>query len=232
MRLSSVLKEVRPLEDFPHHEPPAPLTDFGAGQSGLDYDPAANEIFLYHGTNCYRRWEIKRTGAIEPGRSHYSFFTALPGDAFRYARSACLRDVIPGAANSLTCEPVVLKVKFNSRTWLQVDLIETMPGDDDGPHLTLAVIGPVSSSAVMDVLHCLHGRRLGSNAESVRSFEDGTLLLGIRQLRTNLVRRRVDIWVMGRLGSFTQSVTVTLSGGEVPEITLEDRLRRLKQVRV
>src|SRR5271163_320004 len=104
MRLSSVLKEVRPLEDFPHHEPPAPLTDFGAGQSGLDYDPAANEIFLYHGTNCYRRWEIKRTGAIEPGRSHYSFFCTRPGDAFRYARAACLRDVAPGAANSLTCE--------------------------------------------------------------------------------------------------------------------------------
>jgi len=208
------------------------LTDFAAEHSGLDYLSEQNEIFLYHGTNCYRRWEIKRTGAIEPGRSHYSFLCTRPGDAFRYARAACLRDVAPGAANSLTCEPVVLRVRFNSRTWLQVDFIQNVPNDEGGEHLTLAVLGPVSSSAVVDVLHCMHGRRLDSNADAVRSFEDGTLLVGIQQLRTTLMRKRMDTWVMHRLNGFTRSVQVSLAGGEMPDLTCEDNLRRLRQVRV
>jgi hypothetical protein len=220
------------LDEFPEHELPKALTDFAAERSGLDYNPDQNEIFLYHGTNCYRRWEIKRTGAVEPGRSHYSFFCTRPADAFRYARAACLRDVAPGAANSLTCEPVVLRVLFNSRTWLQVDFVESVPNDDGGQHLTLAVLGPVSSAAVVDVLHCMHGRRLGSTADAIRSFEDGSLLIGIQQLRTNLMRKRMDTWVLNRLGGLTRSVQVTLAGGEMPDLTFEDNLRRLRQVRV
>jgi hypothetical protein len=220
------------LDEYPEHELPKALTGFAAERSGLDYLPEENEIFLYHGTNCYRRWEIKRTGAIEPGRSHYSFFCTRAGDAFRYARAACLRDVAPGAANSLTCEPVVLRVRFNSRTWLQVDFIQNVLNDEGGQHLTLAVLGPVSSSAVVDVLHCRHGRRLGSNADAVRSFEDGSLLIGIQQLRASLMRKRMDTWVMQRLGGLSRSMQVTLEGGEMPDLTFEDNLRRLRQVRV
>jgi hypothetical protein len=207
------------------------LTEFAAERSWLHFDNQKNEVFLYHGTNCYRRWEIKRTGAVEPGRSQYSFFSDRPEDAFRYARSACLRDISPGAVNSLTCEPVVLKLKFNSRTWLQVDFVQTEFGNDELPHLTMAVLGPIAASAVIDVLHCTHGRRLGFGAESIRSFQDGTLLLNIRQLRTNSTKKRVDIWVLHRLGNLTRAVNVSISGGQMPEQTFEDGLRRLKQVR-
>jgi hypothetical protein len=168
---------------------------------------------------------------MEPGRNQYSFFSSRATDAFRYARAACLRDVGPNAANSLTCEPVVLKVKFNSRTWCQVDFIREGNSETEASHLTFAVLGPVSAQHIIDVLHCMHGRRLGSSSESIRTFEDGTLIAGIRSLRVKITRKRPDAWMLKRLHGIHQSVTVTLSGGEMPEITLADNLRRLRQVR-
>ena len=90
------------------------------------------DIFLYHGTNCYRRWEIKRCGMIEPGRSHYSFFCTKASTALTYARAACMRDMANHNINSLICEPVVLKVRFNKRSWLQVDFCQPAnPGNPE-----------------------------------------------------------------------------------------------------
>ncbi|MGL1138519.1 hypothetical protein ACSIJM_23770, partial [Vibrio parahaemolyticus] len=79
------------------HQVPPPLAQFACERAGLDYDSAQEEIYLYHGTNCYRRWEINRSGAIEPGRSNYSFFSTRAADAYRYARAASMRDMSPGA---------------------------------------------------------------------------------------------------------------------------------------
>lgn len=185
---------------------------------------------LYHGTNCYRRWEINRAGAVEPGRNEYSFFCTKASDAYTYARAACLRDIQPGHINSLTCEPVVLKVRFNARTWMQVDFIQELnPGDGDPLSLSVAVLGPVSITSLVDILHCTHGtRRLGAG-ESVRSFEDGSLIAGIHQLKEKLTERRPDAWILKKLGIFTQRVGVRLAGGEVPDLTETDFLRRLKQ---
>ena len=192
------------------------------------------EIYLYHGTNCYRRWEINRTGAIEPGRSNYSFFCTRANDAYRYARAASMRDMAPGAINSLICEPVVLKLRFNARTWMQVDFIQDIgsPDDEESYGLSIAALGPVPFANIVDILHCSHGRRLGCGAESVRTFEDGTLMEGIRHLRDKLCKRRADAWILRKLGVFTQQVGVKLSGGEVPELTFEDNLRRLRQSQV
>jgi hypothetical protein len=135
--------------------------------------------------------------------------------------------------NSLTCEPVVLKVKFTARTWMQVDFIQELnPGDqDDSSAVSLAVLGPVQFTNIVDVLHCTHGRRLGQS-ESIRSFEDGTLMQGIRHLREKLRQRRPDAWMLKKLGFLTQRVGVELKGGEVPDLTLEDNLRRLRQFQV
>jgi hypothetical protein len=205
------------------------LADFVAERAHLDYNALEEELYLYHGTNCYRRWEIKRIGSIEPGRNHYSFFCTRATDAFKYARAACVRDVGPGSVNSLICEPVVLKVRFNARTWLQVDFIAQESEDEIG--LCIAVVGPISSSALVDVLHCMHGRKLGCVSESTRTFEDGTFLASIYQLKVKLNKKRADAWMLKRLGRFQQTITVRLAGGEVPELTLEDCLRRLRQVR-
>jgi hypothetical protein len=228
-----LLLEELELDVYPEHQAPPPLAEFARLKSGLDFDDGNQEIYLYHGTNCYRRWEINKSGSIEPGRSNYSFFSTKPQEAYTYARAACLRDVTTGSMNSLTCEPVVLKVKFTARTWMQVDFIQELnPGDqDDSSAVSLAVLGPVQFTSIVDVLHCTHGRRLGQS-ESIRSFEDGTLMQGIRHLREKLRQRRPDAWMLKKLGFFTQRVGVELNGGEVPDLTLEDNLRRLRQFQI
>jgi hypothetical protein len=141
-----------------------------------------------------------------------------------------MRDIQLDRINSLTCEPVVLKVKFNTRTWMQVDFIQELnPADDDPLSLCLAVLGPVPAANIVDVLHCTHGtRRLGAG-ESVRSFEDGTLITGIQQLKEKLAERRLDGWLLKKLGIFTQTVGTKLTGGEVPELTEDDFIRKLKR---
>ncbi len=192
---------------------PPPLQQFATEWSGLDYDQELNEIFLYHGTNCYRRWEINRTGFIEPGRNQYSFFCTSAQDAYTYARAACMRDIGPNSFNSLICEPVVLRVRFNARTWLQVDFLKLTSGEEaTSPCFTAAVLGPVTCTSIVDVLHCTHGRRLGS-AETVRTFEDGTFIESIRHLKDKLGKNRLDSWLLKKLGFMRQTVEVRLAGG-------------------
>lgn len=121
------------LDSFAYHfQPPLDLAQFVAEQDELDYENESGDVFLYHGTNCYRRWEIKRCGVIEPGRSNYSFFCTKPSTALTYGRASCLRDMANSSVNSLISEPVVLKVRFNKRTWFQVDFWQAVnPGNLD-----------------------------------------------------------------------------------------------------
>lgn len=219
---------------YPERQSPLSLAEFAAEHPGLDYDKDENEIYLYHGTNCFRRWEINRLGSIEPGRNHYSFFSTKANFAFAWARAACARDLNPNNLNSLTCEPVVLKVRFTARTWLQVDFIEdiAMPENGDSRALSLAVLGSVSSCLITDVMHCMHGKRLNCAGESIRIFADGTLLSSIQHLRAKLRQKRPEAWVLKNLALFGQSVEVRLAGKELPELTLEDSLRKLRQIRV
>ena len=194
----------------------------------LDYDAETNEIFLYHGTNCYRRWEINKTGYLEPGRNNYSFFCTKAEDAMAYARMACLRDIGPDAFNSLICEPVVLKAKFTARTWLQVDFVQSEAAENRG--LTVAVLGPTLVSNIVEVLHCNHGARgLAGGLDRIRTFEDGEFLRNIRHLRDSLQKKRPDMWLLRKLGFMADKVGVTLKGGEVPALTHDDQLRKLRQ---
>lgn len=149
-----------------------------------------------------------------------------------------MRDIGPGAFNSLICEPVVLKVRFSSRTWLQVDFIKIaneLSEDEDKdaqPPLifTMAVLGPVLSTSVVDVLHCTHGKRFGSGSESFRTFDDeGVFAKSIRHLRETLTKKRPDAWLLKKLGLMQQSIEVKLAGGECPELTSDDHLRKLRQ---
>ncbi|HEY9772774.1 MAG TPA: hypothetical protein V6C81_03075 [Planktothrix sp.] len=142
-----------------------------------------------------------------------------------------MRDVQPGRVNSLTCEAVVLRVKFNVRTWMQIDFIQELnPGDGDPLSLSCAALGPVPAANIVEVLHCTHcGSKLGAG-ESVRSFEDGTLLAGIQHLKEKLASKRPDAWMLKKLGFFTQNMNTRLAGGECPDVTDDDELRRLRQV--
>lgn len=207
------------------------MQQFAAERTGLDYNQDDNEIYLYHGTNCYRRWEINRTGSIEPGRNQHSFFTTSAKAAYAYARASCIRDHMPGGVNSLAAEPVVMKVKFNARTWVQVDFIQPIMRLEEGKEerLTLAVLGPVACSNIVDILHCTHGRRLGVSIESIKTFADGTFLDSIRNLKEKLQQKRVDGWVLKKLGLMEQEIMVYLGGGNVPELSSDDQIRKLKQ---
>lgn len=192
----------------------------------MEYNAAAGELVLYHGTNCYRRWEINRSGFVEPGRSNYSFFSTRQQDAYSYARAACIRDIKPETINSLSTEPVVLRLKFTERSWVQVDFVNTEP-DSNG--LSIAVLGPIHISNVIEVLHCTHGTKRLSQGISIRTFEDGDFAKSIQRLRENLQKSRLDVWVLRKLGFVADKVGVTLKGGEVPSLTHNDQLRKLRQ---
>ncbi len=143
---------------------------------------------------------------------------------------------MPGHVNSLSSEPVVMKVKFNARTWVQVDFIQPIPTLDETvkeKRLTLAVLGPVTCNNIVDILHCTHGRRLGVSIESIKTFADGSFLESIRHLKEKLTQKRVDSWVLKKLGVMEQELMVALSGGKpVPELSPDDHIRKLKQSNV
>jgi hypothetical protein len=222
--------ERKRVDRLPEHEVPPALADFAASNSGLDFNQAENEIFLYHGTNCYRRWEINKTGFLEPGRNSYSFFTTRAQDAYAYARAACLRDIKPDTVNSLICEPVVLRVRFTARTWLQVDFLQREGEKDGHKGFSAAVLGPVQVNNIVEVLHCNHGsKRLAGGFERMRTFEDGEFLSNIKHLRDSLQKKRIDMWFLRKLGFVADKVGVTLKGGEVPALTHNDQLRKLRQ---
>lgn len=198
----------------------------------VESDGERREVFLYHGTNCFRRWEINREGKLQPGRSGYSFFCSNAEDAFNYARNACLRDIRAGASNSLTCEPVVLKVSFNERTWIQVDFIQEIANHNASRQagFSVAVLGPVSSANITQVKHCSHGRRREAEAESVRTFADGKLLAGIKNLKRKTSSWRLDAWLLKTCQQAAGKVSTFLTGKQMPELSLLDELTRLSQL--
>jgi hypothetical protein len=116
---------------------------------------------------------------------------------------------------------------------MQIDFIQELnPGDGDPLSLSAAALGPVPAANIVEVLHCTHGGSKLGAGESVRIFEDGTLLSNIQHLKETLAARRPDAWVLKKLGFFTQNVSTSLKGGQVPDLTYEDNLRRLRQGQV
>ena len=208
------------------------MTEMVARPGLVEHDSSGTEIFLYHGTNCYRRWEINRAGNLLPGRNGYSFFCNSEEAALNYARNACLRDIRTGAYNSLTCEPVVLKVRFNARLWLQVDFVqEQRPAAASRPaQLTIALLGPIPFAYIEAVLHCSHGRRNSHDSEPVRSFADGKLMAGIRRLREKTGKWRLDAWLLKHLQAGRERLGTILRKHPSTEVTPENELVRLAQV--
>jgi hypothetical protein len=179
---------------------------------------------------------MNRAGNLLAGRTGYSFFCSSEDVALGYAKNACLRDVRAGASNSLTCEPIVLKVKFTARTWLQVDFVqelpapETKPGHSQGAALNVAVLGPVSFANVELVKHCLHGRKSLGDTEAIRSFADGKLMAGIRRLREKTGRWRFDAFALNHLENCSRKIKRWITCKPEPELTAADELSRLAQV--
>lgn len=142
-----------------------------------------------------------------------------------------MRDVDPDRVNSLVCEPVVLKIKFTERSWLQVDFVSpTNPNENSQIDcLSIAVLGPISSQNIVEVLHCTHGQRLGNPGERIKTFADGKFRESIQKLKEKLDKKRLDGWLLKKIGLMKQKVSVKLAGGEVPDLTNDDHLRKLRQ---
>ncbi len=73
----------------------------------------------------------------------------------------------------------------------------------------------------------MHGRRLGNGAETIRSFEDGRVMQGIRHLKETLMKDRLDGWFIKHMGILSRRVGTSLKGGEVPDVTLDDEVSPL-----
>lgn len=228
-------QEIADTDGIPYHEALPPLVQFLDQRRDVEHSAEKTELFLYHGTNCFRRWEINRSGNIEPGRSGYSFFTTNPHSAYAYGRAACLRDIGPGSANSLTSEAVVIKVRFTARTWMQADFVQEMPAgpSDERTELSVAVLGPIPCAQIVEVLHCGHEGRLASNTPltpAVRTFADGSLLRGTRRLKGKTRHFRLDAYLLLKLGTWWRRLMAFGSGSRPLEVTTSDELRRLYSV--
>lgn len=195
--------------------------------ANIERSTDGKSIYLYHGTNCYRRWEINKIGAILPGRSSYSFFCSLYEDAYICARTACRRDAGGNNCNSLISEPVVLKVRFTQRLWMQADFVQLIPANESSTShgLSIAVLGPIPLTNIEGVLNCSHGQR--GHLPRVRSFADGRLADGIARLRHKTANFRADIWLFQTMGQQTRSMMTQLQGSEFAELTKADIVRRL-----
>lgn len=220
--------------NLPNNEVPPPLSVFAEQWAFVEKADDNNSIYLYHGTNCYRRWEINKSGSVQPGRSGYSFYCTNPRDAHTYARAACMRDLGSGASNSLICEPVVLKVVFTERTWIQADFVTEEVPEANGQinALSVAVLGPVPLVQIVDVLNCHHGRKISGAHIPVRSFADGSLRAGLKRLKEKEYPERVDVWAYKELGQLKQEMETWVSGGRALEVTPADEIRRLTASRL
>ena len=228
-------QETSDTDGIPYHQALPPLVQFLDQRRDVEHDAEQTEMYLYHGTNCFRRWEINRSGNIEPGRSGYSFYTTDPHSAYAYARAACLRDIGPGSANSLTSEAVVVKVRFTARTWMQADFVQEMPAgpSEERTELSVAVLGPIPCPYIVEVLHCSHEGRLASNtplSTPVRTFADGSLRQGIRRLRLKTDHFRLDAYLLLRFGILWRKLMAFAVGKKPLEVTAGDELRRLYKV--
>ena len=228
-------QEIWNTDGIPYHEALPPLVQFLGQWPAVEHNADSSEIYLYHGTNCFRRWEINRSGNIDPGRSGYSFYTADQHTAYAYARAACRRDIGPGVANSLTAEAVVIKVRFTARTWMQADFVQEMPSgpSEELTELSVAVLGPIPCSHIIEVFHCSHEGRLASNTpltSPVRTFADGSLRQGIRRLRCKTGHFRLDAYLLLYLGIWWRKLMTCTLGKKPLEVTASDELRRLYRV--
>lgn len=171
---------------------------------------------------------MNRSGNVLPGKSGYSFYCTSSEDAFNYARAACMRDIGMGSSNSLTAEPVVLKVKFTPRLWLQADFVHDLP--DSNEHAEVAVLGPVPSMYIEEVLHCHHERAMSDRTVHVRSFADGSLKAGTQRMRAKTQHWRLDAFLLLNIGTFLRRAAIWLNGKQPLELSNTDEVRRLGKV--
>lgn len=184
----------------------------------VEHNWDGSEIYLYHGTNCYRRFEIRTSGEISLGRGGLLFLCTNADRAYDFARVSSVRDQAFGYRNNLSHEPVLLKVKFDWRNWKDIDFVFNLnPDEPMGCDLSIAINEPVDADRIVQVLHCEHSLDF---LHEHRNPADEELKQGIKVLRGKTTGNP-EIWAARGLER--------LNKGGSPELSTDDELRRLRR---
>jgi len=130
-------------------------------------------------------------------------------------------------------EPVVIKVRFDARTWIQADFVRFEEPIDGGDRtvVCVAVVGPVNLKCIEAVLYCSHGNRYHRQCQPVRTFADAKLIAGIKKMRNDASRFRADAWALSQMCLIRQDLHNRLAAGGALEVTAADELRRLNALK-
>ncbi len=187
----------------------------------VEHNWDGSEIYLYHGTNCFRRFEIRTAGEIAVGRAGLLFLCTSADRAYDHGRVAGLRDQQFGYRNNLSHEAILLKVKFDQRNWADIDFVFNLnPDQPIGCDLSIAVNQPIDADRIVQVLHCDHSLEFLSDDRSSRTSQDDCLKQGIKVLRGK-TPRNPETWAARGLERLNQA--------HAPELSLDDELRRLRR---
>ena len=198
------------------------LPEFLRHFPSVEHNWDGSEIYLYHGTNCYRRFEIRTSGEISLGRAGLLFFCTNADRAYDFASVASLRDQGFGYRNSLSHEPILLKVKFDWRHWADIDFVFNLhPNEPMACDLSIAVNKPITAQRIVQVLHCDHSLEFLHDDRALRSAQEDELKQGIRVLRGKATDRKAEIWAARGLERLNQGYSL--------ELSTDDKLRRLRR---
>ncbi len=188
----------------------------------VEHNWDGSEIYLYHGTNCYRRFEIRTAGQIELGRSGLIFLCTNADRAYDFARVASLRDQSFGYRNNLSHEPVLLKIKFDRRHLEDIDFVFNLnPDEPMGCDLSIAVNEPITADRIVQIMHCDHSLDFLHDDRASRAALDDEIRQGIKVLRGKATGKKAETWAARGLERINHRNS--------PELSMDDELRRLRR---
>lgn len=188
----------------------------------VEHNWDGSEIYLYHGTNCYRRFEIRTACEIAVGRAGLLFMCTNADRAYDYARVSSLRDQAFGYRNNLSHEPVLLKVKFDWQNWTDIDFVFNLqPNEPMACDLSIAINEPIAADRIVQVLHCEHSLEFLHDDKTEKAAYDDELRQGIKVLRGKATDKKAETWAARGLERLNQ--------GYSPELSMDDELRRLRR---
>ncbi len=190
---------------------------------------SGNVVYLYHGTNCYRRMEINRLGEFIPGKGNLNFFCTNMFQAYNYARIACLRDLanteLNNPPNSMMLEPVVLKVRFGLLLWNQVDFVHLLFQSPDETRANIGVNGKIASSSIEAVLFCKHNRKILDYNE----IDQSNYLNEIYKLRQLVTKKTKEEEILKVLYLLSQNISQKINRQQLPILKEVDHFQKLKR---
>ena len=173
--------------------------------------------------------EINKLGEFMAGKGDLTFFCTSLFQAFAHAKIACLRDSRSQndhlKPNSLITEPVILKVKFSTQLWNQVEFVNVLFESPDEIRADIGVIGNISSAYIESVLFCKHGRKLQEIAE----IDHVSNFYAINKLRKLIQQRSAEEMILKSLYGLSQNISQKFNSNQLPKLKIVDHFQCLKR---